>query len=68
VFEEEKVTREKNKGSHQREDPWHPFSAERPLFSAVLHLLLEIGSTFLKILSGIMCDPGLVDIKAAFFL
>jgi hypothetical protein len=68
VFEEGKVTIGKIKESKQREDPWHPLSPGRSLFPAVCCSLLEIGNTFPKCLSGIMNNPGLVDIKAAFFL
>jgi hypothetical protein len=46
-----------------REYTWHSLSPERPLFPAVHCLWLEIGSTFLKFLSGIMNDHGLVEVK-----
>jgi hypothetical protein len=68
VFEEGKAAMGKNKGFQQREDPWHPLSPGRPLFPAVRCSLLEVGSIILKSLSGTMNNPGLVDIKAAFFL
>jgi hypothetical protein len=53
----------KNKESQLRESTWHSLSLERPLFPAVHYLLLEIGSMFLKSLSGIMNDHGLVGVK-----
>jgi hypothetical protein len=68
VFGEGKVTMGKNKDSQERESPWHPLSPGRPLFPAVRCSLLEVGSIILKSLSGTMNNPGLVDIKAAFFL
>jgi hypothetical protein len=68
VFEEYKVKMGKNKESRQREDQWHLLNPGRPLFPTVGCSLLEIGNMFPKSLSGIMNDPGLVDIKATFFL
>jgi hypothetical protein len=53
----------KNKESQLRESTWHSLSLERPLLPAVHYLLLEIGSMFLKSLSGIMNDHGLVGVK-----
>jgi hypothetical protein len=53
----------KIKESQLREYTGHSFRLGRPLFSAVDCLLLDIGSTFLKSLSGIMNDHGLLEVK-----
>jgi hypothetical protein len=66
VFEEDQVTIGKIKGSQQIEDPWHPLTPGRPLSPTVHSSLLEIGSMFQMFLSGIIDNPGVVDIKAFF--
>jgi hypothetical protein len=48
----------KNKGTQQREDAWHPLNPGTSLFPSGRGLLLEIGSTWPKLLRGIMNDPG----------
>jgi hypothetical protein len=53
----------KNKESQLTEDAWYPLSPGTALFPGVHCLLLNIGSMFLKSLSGIMNDHGVVEIK-----
>jgi hypothetical protein len=46
--------------SQLKDYTWHSLSLGSPLFLAVHCLWLDIGSTFLESLSGIMNDHGLV--------
>jgi hypothetical protein len=57
--------RKKNKGSQQKEYPWHPFNPGRSLFPAVHRFLLEVDSIFPKSFNGTTNIPGLAFLKSS---